>query len=386
MSNSDVPYPLDFVLTVRTLGVDGEFETVSSPQLAHHLESRLGARPLSILALSGGGANGAFGAGALVGADRDGTAMQFTVVTGVSAGALVAPFAFLGPAWYPEMTRIFTGGVTSGLLRSRGLAGLLGPSLYSGKPLRRLIARYVNKAMIAAIAAQADKGRLLLVATTDLSSGEPVIWDLGSIALHGGKDAKTLIRSVLLASASVPGMFPPVVVRFRSYGKTYAETEVDGGVTLPFFIAPAPKDLPRSTLAGSRPTIVRVIVNGMLRGLAPPTRDNAISVFRRSLSVALNYVTQTRLQATVETLHRRGINLEYVAIPASYPLRGTFDFSPQAQRSLFEYAAHCAAAKRLWTGAATGFDADMNTALPVVAEARCPAGKVSFEQLAALRH
>lgn len=384
VSKSDAVSPTMHVLAVRVLDVAGEFKSVSSARLVHQLEVRSGARQLSILALSGGGADGAFGAGALVGAARAGARTQFTVVTGVSAGALLAPFAFLGPAWYPEMARIFTGGVTRGLVQSRGLAGLFGSSLYRGEPLRHLIARYVNKAMIAAIAAQARKGRVLLVATTDLSSGEPVIWDLGSIALHGGKNAKPLIRSVLLASASVPGMFPPVVVRFRSHGVTHAETEVDGGVTLPFFIAPAPKDLPRSVRAGAQPTIVHVIINGMLRGVPRPTRDNAMSVFQRCLSVALNFRTQTLLQATADTLRRRGITFEYAAISASYPLRGAFDFTPQAQRSLFQYAAHCAAARRLWIGRSAGTGAAMDSTFPVVTTPRCPPGGATFEQFAAL--
>jgi predicted acylesterase/phospholipase RssA len=312
--------------------------------------------------------------------------MQFTAVTGVSAGALLAPFAFLGPAWYPEMARIFTSGLTRGLLQSRGLAGLFGSSLYSGEPLRRLIARYVNHAMIAAIATQAGKGRLLLVATTDLSSGQPVIWDIGSVALHGGKKSMTLIRSILLASASVPGMFPPVVVRFCSHGVTYADPEVDGGATLPFFVMPAPQDVPRFTLADARPTVVRVIINGTLRSVPRPTHDNAISVFRRSLSVALDYRTQTRLQAIAKALQRRAIEFKYAAIPAGYPLRGTFDFAPRAQRSLFEYAARCAAAGRLWIDPAGGTGHHTNSTLPTVTEARRRASRVIFEQFAALHH
>src|SRR6202035_2171011 len=182
------------------------------------------------------GASGAFGAGALAGSTTSGTRPEFTVVTGVSSGALVAPLAFLGPSWDEEMTRIFTTGETDGLLQSRGLGAVFGSSVYSGEPLRRLIERYADDAMISAIATEAAKGRLLLVATTDFDSGEPVIWDLGSIALHGDKNAKPLVQTLLLASASVPGMLPPVTVRFRSQGKMRSETHVDGGGTLPLFI------------------------------------------------------------------------------------------------------------------------------------------------------
>jgi predicted acylesterase/phospholipase RssA len=371
---------------VRTLDANGEFELLSSREIARRLRYRLGNRPLSILALSSGGANGAFGAGALAGAARAVARPHYTVVTGVSAGALVAPFAFLGSSWDPEMTRIFTTGVTEHLLRHRALGALFGPSLYSGQPLRRLVDRYATKAMIDAIAAQAAKGRLLLVATTDLSTGEPVIWDLGSIALHGGKHAKPLIQSILLASASVPGMFPPVVVRFRSRGKVRAETHVDGGVTLPFFIAPAPRDLPQQSVARARPTTVRVIVDGQLRNLPRATHANALSVFRRSLAAGLSHETRAQLEATAQALQERGIPLDYAAIPASYPLSGTFNFSLDAQRSLFEYAAHCAAAGRLWIGVRAKGAPEVSSLLMPSGSPTCPADDAFFEQLAALRN
>lgn len=385
MSAADEAPPEELSFGVRTLTADGEFELLSSQQITRRLRSRLGDRPLSILALSSGGANGAFGAGALAGATRDGARQRFTVVTGVSTGALVAPFAFLGPSWDARMREIFTTGATDPLFRRRRLDALFGSSVYSGEPLRRLIARYADDAMIAAIASQASRGRLLLVATTDLSTGEPVIWDLGSIALHGGKRAKPLIRNVLLASASVPGMLPPVVVRFRSHGRTRTETHVDGGVTLPFFIAPAPHDLARFTRVGAQSTLVRVIIDGPLRNLPSPTHDNAFSVFRRSLSAGLSHETRTQLEATVAELRLRRIAVEYAAIPASYPLNGSFDFSPEAQRSLFEYAANCAAAGRLWIGAHAQGGSAVGTLLPVSSGQTCPADDAFFARLAALR-
>jgi predicted acylesterase/phospholipase RssA len=389
MSKGDEPASEELSFAVRTLDASDEFKLLSSREIARRLEARLGGRPLRILALSSGGANGAFGAGALAGAARSEARSPYTVVTGVSAGALVAPFAFLGASWDPEMTRIFTTGVTGHLLRHRALGALFGPSVYSGQPLRGLIERYADSAMIAAIAAQAAKGRLLLVATTDLSSGEPVIWDLGSIALHGGANAKPLIQRILLASASVPGMFPPVVVRFRSRGKMRAETHVDGGVTLPFFIAPAPQDLPPPAVAGAQPTLVRVIVDGQLRSLPRPTHANALSVFRRSLAAGLSHETRAQLEATARALRERGIALDYAAIPASYPLGGSFDFTSDTQRSLFEYAARCAAAGRLWIGVrAKGAPevTEVSALLSAIGSARCPADDSFFEQLAALRN
>ena len=375
----------DLAFGVRTLGADGEFELLSSRELARRLQAGLGERPLRILALSSGGASGAFGAGALAGSTSGGERPEFTVVTGVSSGALVAPFAFLGPAWDAEMRSIFTTGVTDGILQPRGLGALFGSSVYSGEPLRRVIEQYADDAMIAAIAAEAAKGRLLLIATTDFSSGEPVIWDLGSIALHGGKNAKPLFHSLLLASASVPGMLPPVVVSVRSGGKLRRETHVDGGVTLPFFIAPAPQDLPQATAGAPQSTMVRVIIDGPLRSLPRPTHANALSVFSRSLSAGLSHITRTQLEVTMNAVRQRGGSIDYAAIPASYPLRGAFDFAAEAQRSLFEYAASCAAADRLWIPAqARGGGERKNESQPASAPAMCPADDSYIEHLASL--
>lgn len=303
---------------------------------------------MSILALSGGGATGAFAAGALAGMSRGGLRAESSVVTGVSAGALVAPFAFLGPGWDAELTAIYTDGVTQGVLQPRLLGALFGSSVYSGAPLRRLIDRYADDRLIAAVAAQADRGRLLLVATTDFATGEPVIWDLGSVALHGGPEAKQLFRTILLASASVPGMLPPVKIGFRTESGLREETHVDGGVTVPFFIAPALQDLPPSR-AGS--DLVRVVIDGRLRDFPHAANANALSIFSRSISAGLSHMTRTALESSLYASQRRGIALEYAAIPADYPLRGAFNFEPQEQRALFQYAARCAEAGRLWNGA-----------------------------------
>lgn len=386
MSAADEVASDSLALSVRTLDASGEFQLLPSVEVAQRLEAARGDRPLRVLALSSGGASGAFGAGALAGLTRSGMRPEFTVVTGVSSGALVALFAFLGPSWDEEMTEIFTTGETDGLLQSRGLGAVFGSSVYSGKPLRRLIERYADDAMIAAIAAEAAKGRLLLVATTEFESGESVIWDLGSIALHGDKLAKPLFQTLLLASASVPGILPPASVTFGSEGKMRTETHVDGGVTLPFFIEPAPEDLPREAAGAPQPTTVRVIIDGPLRNVPHRTHANALSIFSRSLSAALSHITRTQLESTVDAVRRRGISIEYAAIPASYPLRGAFDFSADPQRSLFEFAASCAAADRLWIPAHAGSGEGLSERLPASAGPMCPADDSFMRHLAALKN
>jgi predicted acylesterase/phospholipase RssA len=341
---------------IRTLGPDGQFEVLRSNVVAERLRAQLRDRPLRILALSSGGANGAFGAGLIVGWTRSQARPDFPVVTGVSAGALIAPLAFLGSAWDPQIAEVYTTGVSQGVLRRRFFSGLFGSSVYSSARLKSLIEHYADDAMLAAVANEASKGRLLLVATTDLATGQPVIWDLTSIAMHGGREAKPLFRSVLLASASVPGMLPPVTINVRCDGVVHSETHVDGGLTVPFFLAPASADLPIATGDGM-PAMVRVIINGSLSDVPSVTQAYALSIFRRSVSAAMTWMTKSTLERALAVSRAQGIDFQYAAIPASYPLRGSFDFDAATQRSLFEYAATCAqravygAARRRWAPA-----------------------------------
>jgi predicted acylesterase/phospholipase RssA len=308
------------------------------------------------------------------------------VVTGVSAGALIAPFAFLGPSWDPEMAEIYTEELSNSLLQPRLIGAVFGSSMYSGAPLRKLIDRYADDRMLAAVATEAAKGRLLLVATTDYATGEPVVWDLGSIALYGGGDAGQLFRNLLLASASVPGMFPPVVIRIRTKSGLREETHVDGGVTLPFFIAPAPQDLPQFTGAYAQPTVVRVIIDSRLRDLPRASKANALSIFSRGVSAGLSRMTRTTLEQAVAVTRGRGISLEYAAIPVAYPLAGSFDFDTEAQRALFTYASACAEAGRLWTRVRQNGDDTVAERRLVSAGTTCPADDQFIERFAALEN
>jgi hypothetical protein len=144
------------------------------------------AGPLSYLALSGGGADGAYGAGVLNGWTAAGTRPQFSVVSGVSTGALIAPFAFLGPAYDATLRDVYTSGVAENLLNTPSIVrGLFGSGLFGNTHLRELVARYVGQDMLAAIAAEHAKGRSLLVVTTNLDTQRTVIWDMGRIAAIG---------------------------------------------------------------------------------------------------------------------------------------------------------------------------------------------------------
>jgi predicted acylesterase/phospholipase RssA len=344
----DARPPAERSMTFRTLGSDQQFLELPSVIAAEQLRAARAGKPLTILALSGGGAGGAFGAGAVAGLTRAGTRPAFDVVTGVSAGALIAPYAFLGPSWDAQLLDAFTGLAGENLLQSRGLGVIFGSSVYSGRPLRQLIDSYVTDEMISAIAREAAKGRLLLVATTDVASGEPVIWDLGAIAKNGGSSARALTRDVLLASASIPGMFPPVIIRVAKDGLNDDQAHVDGSTTVPFFVPPALLQTARSVPATSR-SAVFVIVDGSLSEGARTTRLTARAILSRSIRVGLDHLLLTTLELTAATARLEGADLQYSSLPAEYPLPDAFDFSARIRRPLFQYAYQCAESGRLWT-------------------------------------
>lgn len=334
-------------MTFRTLGSNGRFSEVSSATAAEQLHAAHAGDSLTILALSGGGVGGAFGAGAIAGLTRAGTRPTFDVVTGVSTGALIAPYAFLGPTWDQQLLDAFTGLAGDGLRQSRGLAVIFGSSIYSGKPLRNLVDSYVSDEMIRAIANEAAKGRLLLVATTDVASGEAVVWDLGSIALHGGASARTLFCDVLVASASVPGMFPPVIIRVEEDGFAHDQAHVDGAATMPFFVPPALLQRTRNGPGAGR-TAVFVIVDGSLSDGARTTRLTARAILSRSIRVGLDHLLLTTLELTAATAQLEGADLQFSSLPLDYPLPDAFDFGARIRRPLFHYAYQCAETGRLW--------------------------------------
>jgi predicted acylesterase/phospholipase RssA len=341
--------PVTVPMTIRTLDADSRFSQVSSIVAAERLRALHPGEPLNILALSGGGAYGAFGAGAVAGLTRAGTRPDFTVVTGVSVGALIAPYAFLGPQWDADLLEVFASGPGEDLLESRGLGVIFGSSLYRGKPLQQLVDAHLSEAMIQAIAREAEKGRLLLVATTDVVTGMPVVWDLGAIARNGGPNARALLRDILVASASVPGMLPPVMIRVNKDGVPHDEAHVDGSATIPFFVPPAFVQTPPEARDGTNHTAVYVIIDGPLGDAPKATRLTALAIFSRSVHAGLNHMLLTTLELTAATAQLRGATLQYSAMPVTHPRGGPYEFRADTMRPLSRYAYECAQAGRLWT-------------------------------------
>jgi predicted acylesterase/phospholipase RssA len=357
---------------IRMLGADHRFSAVSIQSVARRARTLRGGEPTTILALSGGGADGAFGAGALVGLTNAGVRPQFSVVTGVSAGALLAPYAFLGPEWDKQLTDAYTNGRAEHLLQPRVLGEIFDSSVYRGRPLEELVDHYLSDELIQAVAREAASGRLLLVATTNVDTGETVIWDLGSIAMNGGPRAKALFRDVLVASASVPGMFPPVIIRVQDTGAG-SEAHVDGTATVPFLVPPTllqrSRDVPNRS-----PTTVYVLVDGRLGQEPMPIRLRFRTILSRSISAGLTHMMRTTLELTAATAELQGASLQYSAIPAAYPNLASFDFRVSTMRSLFQYGHDCAYAGRLWISSqrAVADQADRGETVPGK-RVECPA-------------
>lgn len=366
--------PPGFPRSVRFLSNDRDYLIEHLNTVVRNLSTVANGKPIRVLALSGGGAGGAFGAGALYGLARAGQRLDFQVVTGVSAGALLAPFAFLGPSWDPQLKEAFDSHRTENLLRPRPWLGFLfHPGIYSRGPLVALVDHFVTGRLVRAVAAQARGGRLLLVATTDLDKQESVIWNMGLIAEHGGEPARKLFRQVLVASASIPGVFPPVMIRVTGGGKSYDEMHVDGGTTLPFFVASDVADVLPLRLPELQNAQVFVIVNGQLSTYPKTTAQTPMAVLARSFSAALMHASRRALVLSAVLARHFGMRFQFTYLPMTYPDRGSLNFKYSNMHELFEYGAHCAESGHLWTTLDQAIDEGQRAAthLPLISY-QCP--------------
>jgi hypothetical protein len=345
----DAAAPAGFPETVRSVTEDRASFGRNTERFLTRVRTASGGGAVNILALSGGGAGAAFGAGALTGLTRAGTRPQFHIVTGVSAGALTAPFAFLGPAWDDELTESFSGERSANLVQF-SLTGLFfGSSVFRGKPLADLVNHYATEEMLRAVAVEAAKGRLLLIATTDLDSERTVIWDMGAIALHGGPAALKLFRQVLIASASIPGLFPPVLIQVETSGTILEEMHVDGSTTASMFIAPEIASVLPDQLGALRGANVYVIANAQYGAATTTTRVRTLAITKRGIEASLHSSTRGAVLGTFALATKNDMHFNVTAIPDDYPYNGLLDLKPERMRALFNFGADCAARGELWT-------------------------------------
>jgi hypothetical protein len=299
----------------------------------------------SWLALSGGGEDGAYGAGVLAGWTASGTRPDFAVVTGVSTGALIAPYAFLGPRYDQALKHAYT------TIRAADVFEIAGTedSLFSTWPLRDTIARQVTPELLLAVAAEHRRGRRLLVLTTNIDTARPVLWNMGAIAAHGGPEALALFRKVLLASASIPGLFPPVMIDVVGQGRQFQEMHVDGGASAYLFVAPQPMlldDRFDERLPAAR---LYVILNNTLRPDFAMTERATSAVLGRAMSVGTRALTTLEIAALVQLCRRQSIDFNLTFVDEGFALSSSGSFDPAYMGALFAYGYEQAA-----SGAAFG--------------------------------
>jgi hypothetical protein len=288
------------------------------------------------LAISGGGDNGAFGSGILVGWTEAGDRPDFQVVTGVSTGALIAPFAFLGPAYDKQLRDVYTTISADDVFIERGLiGGIFDDAMADTTPLWGVISRFVDESMLAAIGREYQKGRLLLIGTTDLDAERANIWNIGAIAASGHPGAIDLVRKVLRASSAVPAMFQPVMIDVELDGKPYQELHVDGGAIAQMFLYPPSIDIENVAHRERKAYLIR---NAREDPEWADVERRTLSIAGRAISTMIHSSGTNDLLRIYFVAQRDGVdyNLAYIGSDFSAPRAG--DFDKDYMNALFDYA------------------------------------------------
>jgi predicted acylesterase/phospholipase RssA len=298
---------------------------------------------LQFLAISGGGENGAFGAGLLCGWTAQGTRPVFDLVTGVSTGALSAPFAFLGPEYDPQLRAVYTETNAAQILSKRRLlAAVFSDAMADNEPLYKTISKYLDERMISAIAAAYDAGRLLLIGSTDLDAQVPVIWNIGAIAKSGHPKAVETIRRILLASAAIPGAFPPTMVDVTIDGKPYQEMHVDGGAFAQTFLYPAALTENRNERKRRGQPVIEanayIIRNGRLDPEWATVERRTLGIAGRAISTMIAASGYNDVIRIYNTTQRDGIGYNLAYIGRDFDMELTEPFEPAYMRALYQYA------------------------------------------------
>ncbi len=296
----------------------------------------------NMLAVSGGGENGAFGAGLLCGWSEHGDRPVFDWVTGISTGALTAPFAFLGTAYDAKLREVFTNITAKDVLTSRGLiAALNDDALADNAPLFATLSRYLDQQMMVDLAKAYEEGRLLFIGTSDLDSQNGVIWNVGAIAASGHARARDTIARILLASAAIPGAFPPTMFDVTVDGKPYQEMHVDGGTFAQAFLYPPSLTQQRRqrALAKQRvlPVDAYVIRNGRLDPNWAVTKRQTLGIVGRAIDTMITASGINDVVRMYNTTRADGIDFHLAFIGSDFNAVSPAPFDQPYMRELFEY-------------------------------------------------
>jgi hypothetical protein len=315
--------------------------------------------PINYLAISGGGGDGAFGAGLLVGWTQAGNRPVFRAVAGISTGALAAPFAFLGTEYDGLLRKLYTTTSTEKILKKRSLFSLFSAdSITQRGPLRHIIEEAIDGAMLEKIAIEHNKGRRLFIGTTNLDAERPVIWNIGAIAASGGTDALKLVHDVLLASAAIPGIFPPIYFKVEANGQTYDEMHVDGGATSQVFLYPASLDLHwmEQQIGLEGDDHIYVIRNSRLEPEWTAITPKVVPIVERSVQSLIRNQGIGDLYRIYLGAQRDGLDYHLAHIPSDFYDRPKEQFDPEYMTKLFHLGYQLAKDGYSWKQTPPGFE------------------------------
>ncbi len=295
---------------------------------------------VTVLALSSGGSDGAFGAGFLKGLTESHQRPSFTIVSGISTGALMAPFAFLGPQYDATLQDLYTNGYASALVKDASvLNALVGNAFVDSDKLGKFIAHYIDQPILDAVAAEHRKGRRLIVVTTNIDQQRSVVWNMGAIANSHAPNALALFRQVLAASASIPALFPPRLIEVESGGHPFQEMHVDGATVRQIYVAP--DQLIYGGSAGPSPiSDLYVLVNNKIDPAFKVVENSTVSVAARGLSTILKREGRSNVLASYAYAAQHGIGYHVAFIDADVPEPPSTDaaeqFSTTYMQTLFD--------------------------------------------------
>ncbi|GJG95033.1 patatin-like phospholipase family protein [Cupriavidus pauculus] len=310
------------------------------------------------LAISGGGDNGAFAAGLLNAWNETGTRPEFKLVTGISTGALIAPFAFLGAKYDSTLKQVYTTISPKDVLEQRSfLGGVLSDAMADNRPLLTLTRKFVTEDLLKEIAAEYAKGRMLLVATTDLDARRGIIWDMGKIATYGGPKALDLFIKVLVASTSIPGAFPPMMINVEANGAAYQEMHVDGGVVAQVFVYPATLRVQEeaASIGVRRERKLYIIRNARLDADWAEVERSTMSIASRAVASMIQSQGVGDLYRIYATASRDGVDFNLAFIPASFNAPHKEEFDTDYMRALYDAAYQMTLKGYPWAKAPPGF-------------------------------
>lgn len=313
--------------------------------------------PAIALAVSGGGDNGAFGAGLLNGWTAAGDRPEFKLVTGISTGALIAPFAFLGPDHDQTLKEVYTqiSGKDISTPRNR-LAAIFNDAMADNAPLWRLLEKHITRELLNAIAAEYTKGRLLLVGTTDLDAQQPIIWNMTKIATSSDPRALELFRTIMIASAAIPGAFPPVLIDVYVDGEPYQEMHVDGGAMTQVFIYPPSMHIQEVRAAThKRERKVYIIRNSRIDPQWSQVERKTMSIAGRAISSLIQTQGIGDLDRIYLIAKRDGADFNLAFIPPTFDAPHKEQFDTEYMRQLFALGYEMAAEGYPWQKDPPGF-------------------------------